>query len=192
MAFATGLFHITASKIELCSAPMRMSPLCQFGMTLPECSSGGVWGDGSDHEQQGTGATGCVARPRSQVIAVTAATKLLGLGQRQVLRLLKAYRTSGADGLIPRQRGRPSSRRKPEEVRSAALSIIGKRFADFGPTLPAEGLRELHDICLGRETVRVVLKMGRSKPGSGASARSAELARTQRSARAFRFGLRAG
>jgi hypothetical protein len=29
----------------LISAQMRMSPLCQFGMTLPERSSGGVWGD---------------------------------------------------------------------------------------------------------------------------------------------------
>lgn len=88
-------------------------------------------------------------------LTVTAAAKLVGLGQRQVLRLLKAYRTSGADGLISRQRGRPSNRRKPEEVRSAALSIIGKRYADFGPTLAAEKLRELHGICLGRETVRV-------------------------------------
>jgi hypothetical protein len=88
-------------------------------------------------------------------LTASAAAGLVGLGRRQVLRLLKAYRTSGADGLISKQRGRPSNRRKPEEIRTEALSIIGERYADFGPTLAAEKLRELHGICLGRETVRV-------------------------------------
>jgi hypothetical protein len=47
------------------------------------------------------------------------------------------YRTSGVGGLISKQRGRPSNRRKPEAVRTEALAIIGKRYADFGPTLAA-------------------------------------------------------
>jgi hypothetical protein len=51
-----------------CSAQMRMSPLCPFGMTLPARSSGGVWGDGSDDERQGTGAVGRAARSRSLAI----------------------------------------------------------------------------------------------------------------------------
>ncbi len=88
-------------------------------------------------------------------LSASAASKILRLGRRQVLRLLKAYRTSGVDGLISRQRGRPSNRRKPKEVRTEALTIISKRYADFGPTLAAEKLRELHGISLGRETVRV-------------------------------------
>jgi transposase len=102
-----------------------------------------------------------------QRLTATAAAEILGLGRRQVLRLLKAYRTSGVGGLISKQRGRPSNRRKPEEVRTEALAIIGKRYADFGPTLAAEKLWELHDICLGRETVRVWM-IG---AGSGASAK---------------------
>jgi len=57
--------------------------------------------------------------------------------------------------LISKQRGRPSNRRKPEDVRTEALAIIRERYADFGPTLAADKLRELHDICLGRETVRL-------------------------------------
>jgi hypothetical protein len=87
-------------------------------------------------------------------LTAAAASELLGLGRRQTLRLLKAYRTIGVYGLISKQRGRPSNRRKPEDVRTEALAIIGERYADFGPTLAAEKLRELHGICLGRETVR--------------------------------------
>ncbi len=88
-------------------------------------------------------------------LTAQAAADILGLSRRQALRLFKAYRTCGVDGLISKQRGRPSNRRKPDDVRVEALAIIRERYADFGPTLAAEKLRELHDICLGRETVRL-------------------------------------
>jgi hypothetical protein len=35
------------------------------------------------------------------------------------------------------------------------LAIIRKRYWDFGPTLAAEKLREVHGIVLGRETLRL-------------------------------------
>ena len=82
------------------------------------------------------------------------AASLLGVGERQVFRLLKAYRTRGAEGLVSRRRGRPSNRRHPDEVREAALAAIRERYADFGPTLAAEKLAEVHGLRLGRETVR--------------------------------------
>jgi hypothetical protein len=84
----------------------------------------------------------------------TAAAQLLGLERRQVFRLLKAYRAEGAAGLISKRRGRPSNRRKPEALRTKVLAIIRERYWDFGPTLAAEKLGELHGIALGRETVR--------------------------------------
>jgi hypothetical protein len=84
-----------------------------------------------------------------------AAAQLLGLERRQVFRLLKAYRVAGPAGLISKRRGRPSNRRKPEELRSKALAIIRRRYWDFGPTLAAEKLREVHAIRLGRETLRL-------------------------------------
>jgi Winged helix-turn helix len=87
-------------------------------------------------------------------LTATAARQLLGLERRQVFRLLKAYRAKGPEGLISKRRGRPSNRRKPEAVRTKALSIIRERYWDFGPTLAAEKLGELHGIVLGRETVR--------------------------------------
>jgi len=84
-----------------------------------------------------------------------AAAQLLGLERRQVFRLLKAYRSEGAAGLISKRRGRPSNRRKPEELRDKALAIIREQYWDFGPTLAAEKLRAGHGIALGRETLRL-------------------------------------
>jgi len=84
-----------------------------------------------------------------------AAVQLLRLERRQVFRLLKAYRIEGAAGLMSKRRGRPSNRRKPAAVRAKALAIIGKQYWDFGPTLAAEKLREVHGIALGRETLRL-------------------------------------
>jgi Winged helix-turn helix len=88
-------------------------------------------------------------------LTTEAATQLLGLERRQVFRLLKAYRAEGATGLISRRRGRRSNRRKPEALRQAALALIRERYWDFGPTLVAEKLHEVHGITLGRETLRL-------------------------------------
>jgi predicted DNA-binding protein (UPF0251 family) len=56
-------------------------------------------------------------------LTATAAAHLLGLGRRQVFRLLKSYRAEGAAGLISKRRGRPSNRRQPAELRARALDV---------------------------------------------------------------------
>src|SRR5215471_7802630 len=88
-------------------------------------------------------------------LTTEAAAQLLGLERRQVFRLLKAYRTEGPKGLISKRRGRRSNRRKREALRKAVLAIIREWYWDFGPTLAAEKLREVHGITLGRETLRL-------------------------------------
>jgi Winged helix-turn helix len=88
-------------------------------------------------------------------LTTESAALLPGLERRQVFRLLKAYRSEGATGLISNRRGCPSNRRKPEELRDKALAIIREQYWDFGPTLAAEKLREGHGIALGRETLRL-------------------------------------
>ncbi len=87
-------------------------------------------------------------------LTAPAAAQLLRLERRQVFRLLRAYRAEGAAGLISKRRGRVSNRAKPEALRTEALAIIRERYWDFGPTLAAEKLGELHGIALGRETLR--------------------------------------
>jgi hypothetical protein len=87
-------------------------------------------------------------------LPVRAAAQVLGLTERQVWRLLKAYRLRGADGLISKKRGRPSNRKTSDNVRLAAMAIVKERYADFGPTLAAEKLAEVHGLPIGVETLR--------------------------------------
>src|SRR5258708_4968308 len=87
-------------------------------------------------------------------LKVTEAPTLMCLGGRQVFRLAKAYAERGPGALVSRKRGRPSNRCYPSALRAAAIGIIRERYSDFGPTLAAEKLAELHGIHLARETVR--------------------------------------
>lgn len=87
-------------------------------------------------------------------IRVCEAARLMGLGRRQVLRLAKAYRLHGPAALVSRRRGQPSNRSHPAALRTEVIALIRERYVDFGPTLAAEKLSELHDLHLGRETIR--------------------------------------
>src|SRR5450432_3950333 len=82
------------------------------------------------------------------------AAQLLGLGPRQVGRLCGAYGRHGPAGLVSRRRGKASNRRLPGALQARALELVRERYADFGPTLAREKLRELHGVDVARETLR--------------------------------------
>ena len=82
------------------------------------------------------------------------AATLLGVGRRQLLRLRSAFQAQGPVGLVSRKRGRPSNRSHGAVLRRTAVGLVRDRYADFGPTLAAEKLRELHGLPLGVETLR--------------------------------------
>jgi len=82
------------------------------------------------------------------------AGELLGLCARQVHRLCVRFAQHGPAGLVSLQRGRPSNHRLPGELRERAVAIVREHYADFGPTLAHEKLLELHDLRVGRETLR--------------------------------------
>ena len=71
-------------------------------------------------------------------LSVADATALIGVGRRQIYRLLDAFRARGPDGLISRKRGRPSNRALGAVFHETVLAIVRERYADFGPTLAAE------------------------------------------------------
>ena len=77
-------------------------------------------------------------------LSVADATGLIGVGRRQTYRLLEAFRAHGADGLISRKRGQPSNRALGLVFRETVLAIVREHYSDFGPTLAAEKLSELH------------------------------------------------
>jgi transposase len=87
-------------------------------------------------------------------LPVRAAAQLLGRSERQVWRLLKAFRSDGVAGLISKKRGRPSNRRTTASVRAAVLWVVRHNYADFGPTLAAEKLAAEHGFAFSGETLR--------------------------------------
>lgn len=78
----------------------------------------------------------------------------LGLSLRQIRRLKGRYRHRGAEGLIHRNRGKPSFRKIPRKLIDEVLSIVRQRYYDFGPTLAHEKLVAHHGISLSVETLR--------------------------------------
>ena len=82
------------------------------------------------------------------------AGELVGLSARQVHRLCVRYAQHGPAGLVSLQRGRPSNHRLPDDVRERAVAIVREHYAVFGPTLAREKLLDLHDVRVGRETLR--------------------------------------
>jgi transposase len=87
-------------------------------------------------------------------LPVRAAAQLLGRSERQVWRLLKAFRSAGAAGLISKKRGRPSNRQTAAAVRAAVLWVVRHNYADFGPTLATEKLAAEHGFSFSSETLR--------------------------------------
>lgn len=82
------------------------------------------------------------------------AAALMGLQRRQVYRLLDAFRAQGPDALISKRRGKPSNRAHGAAFRQTCLAIVRERYEDFGPTLAAEKLAEVHGLPIGVETLR--------------------------------------
>jgi transposase len=52
------------------------------------------------------------------------AAGMLGISQRHVRRLLRAYRLGGEGGLISKRRGKPSNNQLNEQVKQGAIDLI--------------------------------------------------------------------
>lgn len=78
----------------------------------------------------------------------------LGIGVRQVKRLVRNWRRDGDAGPVSRQRGRASHRRMSEALRSRIGVLLNETYPDFGPTLAAEKLLERDGIKVSAEMVR--------------------------------------
>src|SRR6266446_1965203 len=80
-------------------------------------------------------------------LSVADATGLIGVGRRQMYRLLDAFRARGPDGLISRKRGRPSNRALGAVFRE---TVLGRpRFREIRPSGPrARNASSRRYICL--------------------------------------------
>ena len=93
------------------------------------------------------------AYAKGEIKAAVAALRLQ-VSTRQVRRLQERFADSGLAGIASRRRGKPSNNQLSAGLAQDAMLIVRERYADFGPTLACEMLREHHDLVLSKETVR--------------------------------------
>lgn len=85
------------------------------------------------------------------------AGEILGVSVRQVKRMLKAYRQTGASGLISKRRGKPSPNQIKAEVKQKVLDLLKGKYHGFGPTLACEKLVEVEELQISKESVRQMM-----------------------------------
>ena len=85
------------------------------------------------------------------------AAEKLGISKRQVERLVHRYRQDGPQGLVSRKWGQPGHNQLPPGLESRVRGLIRDSYADFGPTLACEKLRERHGIEISPECVRRIM-----------------------------------
>jgi hypothetical protein len=77
---------------------------------------------------------------------------LLEVTPRQARRLLGLRRDGGGGAMGHRLRGRPSNRKIAPELRDHAVALVREGYPDFGPSLAAEKLAEVHGLKVSAET----------------------------------------
>lgn len=82
------------------------------------------------------------------------AAEILGIGQRQIRRLVKRVREESDKGIIHRSRGNVSHNAIPQQTKQKVLSLCKGVYAGFNPTLASEKLFERNKIKISSETLR--------------------------------------
>ncbi|WP_439891103.1 ISNCY family transposase [Ralstonia sp. 25C] len=90
-------------------------------------------------------------------LMVWRAAEKLGISKRQVERLVLRYQQDGPRGLVSRRWGQPGHHQLPPGLEVRVRGLIRDSYADFGPTLAAEKLRERHGIDLSEACVRRIM-----------------------------------
>lgn len=91
------------------------------------------------------------------------AASVLQMSARQFRRIVRRYEAGGAQALAHGLRGRASNRKIPQALALQVQQLIAAHYADFGPTLAAEMLRERHGIGLSVESVRALIQIDGSQ-----------------------------
>ena len=87
-------------------------------------------------------------------ITQSKASELLQLSERQIRRLIQAYKAHGPAALAHAGRGQSSNSKRSEELRLHCLTIIAEQLYGFGPTLAHEKLSTVHGLDISVETLR--------------------------------------
>ena len=90
-------------------------------------------------------------------IGVREAARVMGLGERQSWRILKAYREEGAVALAHGNGGRRPVNATPEGLRVKVINLARGKYAGLNHTHLSELLAEREGMALSRSTVRGIL-----------------------------------
>ena len=100
------------------------------------------------------------------------AANRLQISDRQVRRLVVAYRGNNMGGLVSKKLGAQSNGRIPASIIADAVELIGIKYRDFGPTFASEKLADSHQIHLSAETTRqAMIRAGYWQAKRGSTAR---------------------
>src|SRR3989338_7702339 len=100
---------------------------------------------------------GIIQRLIGKKINGATAAALLHLSIRHIRRLKRVVHTRGISGLIHGNRGKPSNRRLSLAEHTRIITLVTKRYRDFGPTFAAEKLEERHGIIRDPKTIRTLM-----------------------------------
>ncbi len=94
-------------------------------------------------------------RARDGKMTQREAAERMGVSERWARKLLRRMKKQGDTVVVHGLRGRASNRKLPAETQKQALAMLQHPdWHDFGPTLAAEQLAKLHQIQVGKETLR--------------------------------------
>ena len=107
-------------------------------------------------------------RVKAGSITQREAARKMGVSDRWVRTLLKRMGKQGDAVVVHGLRGRASNRKLAAETQTQALAILKQpEWHDFGPTFASEQLAKLHQIEVGKETLRGwMIEAGLWKPKS--------------------------
>jgi hypothetical protein len=98
-----------------------------------------------------------IARLLRQEMNNSKAAELLDLSIRQVKRLKKKVKQLGPKALVHGNRDKEGNHILADTERAIIVDLIKNKYSDFGPTLAAEKLSELHGIDHDVKTIRSIM-----------------------------------
>src|ERR1700730_4227363 len=107
-------------------------------------------------------------RARDGKMTQREAAERMGVSERWVRKLLRRMKKQGDTVVVQGLRGRASNRKLPAKTQKQALVILREPdWHDFGPTFASQQLAKLHQLQVGKETLRRwMTEAGMWQPGS--------------------------
>jgi len=85
------------------------------------------------------------------------AAEMLELSTRQIRRIIRKIGNEGDEAIIHGNRGNPSPGKTSQSIEKNIVSLLKKKYYDFGPTFAAEKLFELEKIKISKEKLRQIM-----------------------------------